>query len=112
MMSQYAKVPAETYFAQSTEPLVYVDMVQNALAPLVMDRPMRCWWKIYEIVFKLAMVVVDAIKHSWSRSLCPCVPDRLHGGEDAKFKGRYVHLRGSGHFGPMLRWPLCLETSS
>ncbi|CAL1148386.1 unnamed protein product [Cladocopium goreaui] len=55
MVSQYAKVPAETYFAQSTEPLVYVDMVQNALTPLAMDAPVaRCWWKNF---FKLVMVI-------------------------------------------------------
>ena len=34
--SEYAKVFAETYFAQSTETSVYVDMVQNALERLVM----------------------------------------------------------------------------
>ena len=66
MVSQYAKVPAETYFAQSADPLAYVDMVQNALTPLAMDAPLRRWWKTFEIVFKLTMGVEDAIWHSWS----------------------------------------------
>jgi hypothetical protein len=56
-------------------------------------------------------MVVDEV--TW----CLCrpngdVPYRARGGEDGKLKELGVHLLGAGHFGPMLRWHLCLETSS
>ena len=37
MIVEYIKVPAETYFAQSADTIVYGDIIQNALAPLTFD---------------------------------------------------------------------------
>ena len=54
MTSDYAKVPFETYFAQSTETSVYVDMVQNALEPIGHDLPSNGrYLKILTSLFKL-----------------------------------------------------------
>ena len=52
--SEYAKVFAETYFAQSTETSVYVDMVQNALEQTGHDRLSNGrFLKILTSLFKL-----------------------------------------------------------
>ena len=79
LTSEYAKVPAETYFAQSPETIVYVDMVQNALEPIGHDRP-----SILTSLFKLVtgawmLMSVPGVRHeemktqgsmSWESSSC------------------------------------------